>query len=718
MINRDVQKLELEFYLNFIKRAQDNPDYWRKSLEYINSSGQKVMAYAPAFKDAADKISSSHSKLEAGGVTAQDIQKALGESGQAGAQQPESVRQASGLKNKIRELKKFSRKYKSIKGDENKIKFLKRSGVIDEDGLMKLGLKLDLEEKIKKIGINNIALNGMVKNARFVKNKNLRDIYDVLISLGFDGNLADAFRTLGLEPGADASTINRAFKNLARSAHPDRAGGSEAVMKNLLEAREVALGRSQPGPGFGLAPAGSGALVPGAGGAGAPAAGAPAAGGGTAGGGGATGAGTAGGGGATGAGTAAAGGGGTAGGGTAGGGGASGRRPARTTRFRRGARPHSSTAGGGATVAAGGGGATVAAGGGGATVAAGGGGATGAGTAAGGGGAEATGMFGRLRGLAGRAANWVSASKSWIARGFRFLGKILRWLGVIIELFKGFVGLCKAIYGVVQVMSVASEVQLSTWDILSSPEPLDSKIEVFKNDPDKLTKLGYAANAAVTFWRGIVELVISPIAAALQFGVLCVASAVGAAAAAASGPLGILVSIVVGAGLGTIVYWLTDWITESISSALTSGYVEVTNKINNIIQEKINPTIDNNVKIPGGFKPGLLSEEAVPVAEVGSEGGGGGGGSGLPRPIRPQALTPTRREMRGQRRMERREQRMERRNLRREDRAARRAERRARRGRVANSTLDQMIKLANQLDYANLIVEADMVDDLIYQMTE
>jgi DnaJ-class molecular chaperone len=36
-----------------------------------------------------------------------------------------------------------------------------------------------------------------------------------------DANRADAYRTLGLEPGADAMAVRQAFRRLARENHPD-----------------------------------------------------------------------------------------------------------------------------------------------------------------------------------------------------------------------------------------------------------------------------------------------------------------------------------------------------------------------------------------------------------------------------------------------------------------------------------------------------------------
>ena len=46
--------------------------------------------------------------------------------------------------------------------------------------------------------------------------------------------------TLGIEPGATVSQINRAYRRKAMTAHPDH-GGSHAAMRKLNEARTAAL---------------------------------------------------------------------------------------------------------------------------------------------------------------------------------------------------------------------------------------------------------------------------------------------------------------------------------------------------------------------------------------------------------------------------------------------------------------------------------------------
>ena len=48
-------------------------------------------------------------------------------------------------------------------------------------------------------------------------------------------NRERALRTLGLEKGAQADDINRAYRALIRRAHPD-AGGSTAVAARITEA--------------------------------------------------------------------------------------------------------------------------------------------------------------------------------------------------------------------------------------------------------------------------------------------------------------------------------------------------------------------------------------------------------------------------------------------------------------------------------------------------
>src|SRR3990170_6150541 len=56
----------------------------------------------------------------------------------------------------------------------------------------------------------------------------------------------DYYRTLGVERTADAKTISRAYKRLARQTHPDvnKASGAEEKFKEINEAYQV-LGDSQ-----------------------------------------------------------------------------------------------------------------------------------------------------------------------------------------------------------------------------------------------------------------------------------------------------------------------------------------------------------------------------------------------------------------------------------------------------------------------------------------
>lgn len=48
----------------------------------------------------------------------------------------------------------------------------------------------------------------------------------------------DLYAILGLEPGADSTSVRSAYRTLARTAHPDT-GGSEAAMIRLNEAWHV-----------------------------------------------------------------------------------------------------------------------------------------------------------------------------------------------------------------------------------------------------------------------------------------------------------------------------------------------------------------------------------------------------------------------------------------------------------------------------------------------
>lgn len=47
---------------------------------------------------------------------------------------------------------------------------------------------------------------------------------------------AAAYRTLGLEPGADDEAIRRAYREKVKEVHPDREGGDEQAFKQVTEA--------------------------------------------------------------------------------------------------------------------------------------------------------------------------------------------------------------------------------------------------------------------------------------------------------------------------------------------------------------------------------------------------------------------------------------------------------------------------------------------------
>ena len=47
--------------------------------------------------------------------------------------------------------------------------------------------------------------------------------------------LREAYRTLGVEPGADEATVKRAYRERVKVVHPDR-GGDEAEFKRVTAA--------------------------------------------------------------------------------------------------------------------------------------------------------------------------------------------------------------------------------------------------------------------------------------------------------------------------------------------------------------------------------------------------------------------------------------------------------------------------------------------------
>jgi hypothetical protein len=55
----------------------------------------------------------------------------------------------------------------------------------------------------------------------------------------------EAFRILGLSPGASKEDIQSCFVELARDRHPDTPTGSETAMTELVEARDVAVASLQ-----------------------------------------------------------------------------------------------------------------------------------------------------------------------------------------------------------------------------------------------------------------------------------------------------------------------------------------------------------------------------------------------------------------------------------------------------------------------------------------
>ncbi|USZ67572.1 J domain-containing protein [Halorussus salilacus] len=49
---------------------------------------------------------------------------------------------------------------------------------------------------------------------------------------------AQAYRTLGLDPGADADAVRTAYRERVKAVHPDREGGDEEEFKRVNEAYE------------------------------------------------------------------------------------------------------------------------------------------------------------------------------------------------------------------------------------------------------------------------------------------------------------------------------------------------------------------------------------------------------------------------------------------------------------------------------------------------
>ena len=49
-------------------------------------------------------------------------------------------------------------------------------------------------------------------------------------------DIAEARRQLGLEPGADAEAVQRAFRKAVKAAHPDLVGGDGAALRLVIAA--------------------------------------------------------------------------------------------------------------------------------------------------------------------------------------------------------------------------------------------------------------------------------------------------------------------------------------------------------------------------------------------------------------------------------------------------------------------------------------------------
>ena len=51
-------------------------------------------------------------------------------------------------------------------------------------------------------------------------------------------SIAEAYRTLGVDPGADEETVKQAYRELAKSTHPDTGSGDEEEFKRVTRAYE------------------------------------------------------------------------------------------------------------------------------------------------------------------------------------------------------------------------------------------------------------------------------------------------------------------------------------------------------------------------------------------------------------------------------------------------------------------------------------------------
>jgi len=61
---------------------------------------------------------------------------------------------------------------------------------------------------------------------------------DERVGRGAHGRDAEAFRTLGLEPGASDQAVQRAYRERAKEVHPDAPGGDTAAFKRVTRAYE------------------------------------------------------------------------------------------------------------------------------------------------------------------------------------------------------------------------------------------------------------------------------------------------------------------------------------------------------------------------------------------------------------------------------------------------------------------------------------------------
>ncbi|HET7325127.1 MAG TPA: J domain-containing protein, partial [Halococcus sp.] len=53
-----------------------------------------------------------------------------------------------------------------------------------------------------------------------------------------DPSTAEAYQTLGLDPGADETTVRAAYREKVKEVHPDTEDGNERTFKRVNEAYE------------------------------------------------------------------------------------------------------------------------------------------------------------------------------------------------------------------------------------------------------------------------------------------------------------------------------------------------------------------------------------------------------------------------------------------------------------------------------------------------